>query len=316
MNLFSVNTKHTNPNILFVGGGRRISLGRRFIQYGCKLFSYELDTNSPISTISTVIQGLPWKDTTLKDHLNSVCEENEIDLVIPLQDEAVAICCDLKVECPASLKSSLICYDKLEFAHSMSKCEQYPIPLIYSPIILKPRFGFNSKGIRIEEYNKGLQEINSNHNLIWQKYIVGDEYSVDCYFNKNNQLIDYVPRKRVVVQGGEVVQSITINRNNTIYKDIGKFLTEWFLKTKPVGPYCIQFMVDKYNKLFVIEANARFGGGVILSLESGFDIIRLLLQEYIEGKTITPEDPKWCEDFSMTRYFSEHFYYGTDTTNI
>lgn len=313
MSIFNENIRHTRPNILFVGGGRRVSLGNRFRQHGCNLFAYELDINSPINTVSKIIQGLTWKDPDIKDHLNNVCEQNNIHLVIPLQDEAVGICCSLQTECPASKTAAKVCYDKLEFAHYMGNFKEYPKTLQFSQVILKPRFGCNSKGIRIETYNNGLHEINTNRDIIWQQYIEGSEYSVDCYFNKNSQLIDYLPRKRVAVQGGEVIQSTTINRDSKIYDNIGKFLRNSFNNIVPIGPYCIQFIVDKYENIFIIEANSRFGGGVILSLEAGFDIVKLLLQEYIDGDALQEVMPVWKEDFSMSRYFVETFY---DSKNI
>lgn len=57
-----------------------------------------------------------------------------------------------------------------------------------------------------------------------------------------------------------------------------------------------------------MEINARSGGGVILSLEAGFNMIDLLKREYVDGETIEPRDYDWKTGFGMVRYFSEHFY--------
>jgi|GEM_PF-2401448 len=323
--LFSGNTKRIKSifsskasiNVLFVGGGRRVSLAERFIQKGCKVFAYETDLNSPISKIATVIAGLRWKDPELLEHLNFTCMQNNINLIIPLQDEAIPLCCKVSTaKCPAKLESAEICYDKKKFEEFFQYATEYPYynadENVDDKIIAKPRFGFNSKGITIcfpddlmWKWGDDLLE----HNVI-QRYVEGKEYSVDCYFNKSSDLIDFVPRQRVSVQGGEVVQSITISRKDVLYNKFGQFISEWFKKIKAVGPYCIQF-IEKDNNIYIIEANARFGGGVILSLEAGFDIIELILSEYLYNTKIEQQLPIWKENFSMTRYFSEHFYNDT-----
>lgn len=303
MNSYNANTRPIN--VLFVGGGRRVSLAQRFLLKGCRLFSYEDDVNCPISEIADIIKGLRWKDPAIKDHLNSTCEKLDIDLVIPLQDEAIPICCGLVAPCPASFEASRICFDKQEFERYMYMYDEYPRGKSGDKVILKPRFGFSSKGISVDDFDNAVKHWKDD--LVIQKYIEGTEYSVDCYFNKNSDLVGYVPRRRLFVQGGEVVQSVTMNRSNPLYQKLGAFISEAFKKIGAVGPYCIQF-IDNNGDIYIIEANARFGGGVILSLEAGFNIIGLALFEYIFGDSTPVEEPKWKEDFAMTRYFSEHFY--------
>lgn len=300
----SSSNSSTRPiNVLFVGGGRRVSLAHRFMLKGCRIFSYEDEVNCPISEVADIIKGLRWKDPGIKDHLNATCSEHNIDLVIPLQDEAIPLCCGLDSPCPASRKSAMVCFDKQLFEDRMYIYDEYPLAKSNDKVIVKPRFGFSSKGISIDFYNN----VKDSDNIVVQRYIDGTEYSVDCYFNKKSELVGYVPRTRLFVQGGEVVRSITMNRSNPLYKKLGKFISEAFKTIGAVGPYCIQF-IEKNGDIYIIEANARFGGGVILSLEAGFNIIGLILFEHIFGDSVPVEEPKWREDFAMTRYFSEHFY--------
>src|SRR5208337_1181645 len=140
-------------NVLFVGGGRRISLAERFIKHNCKIFSYETNINSPISTIGTIIPGLKWNDPEILEHLNFSCKQNNIDLVIPLQDEAISICCQINsAKVPGSLNASQICYDKKKFEEYFINVHEYPyfdIDEDIGKIIVKPIFGFGSGGIKI-----------------------------------------------------------------------------------------------------------------------------------------------------------------------
>lgn len=309
-NSYNLNTKPIK--VLFVGGGRRVSLAKRFLANGCRLFSYEDDVNCPISEFADIIKGLRWKDPGIKNHINCICSSLGIDIIIPLQDEAIPICCDLVSPCPASFNAAQKCFDKLEFARCMVGYDEYPTALENHKVIVKPRFGFSSKGIYVTDFDKAFKDVDFER-FVLQRYIEGTEYSVDCYFNKKSELVGYVPRKRIVVQGGEVVQSVTMNRKDSLYHKFGSFIHTAFSAIGAVGPYCIQFIENNGN-IYIIEANARFGGGVILSLEAGFDIISFIINEYIYGDKVFGlgtegnEDQSWKEDLAMTRYFSEHFY--------
>ena len=60
-------------NILFLGGGKRVSLAQRFIKAGKQLnlktnvFAYELEKDLPFKCIGKVIQGKKWKDDHIYD---------------------------------------------------------------------------------------------------------------------------------------------------------------------------------------------------------------------------------------------------------
>ncbi len=63
-------------NILFLGGAKRVSIGRMFIDAGrrmgfeVKLFSYELESHVPVSVIAEIIIGLRWRDPNLLKHMH------------------------------------------------------------------------------------------------------------------------------------------------------------------------------------------------------------------------------------------------------
>ena len=65
-------------NILFLGGAKRVSMGRKLIkagaELGCKvvLYSYELVPHVPISAVAEVIIGKRWKDPSLVEHLHEI----------------------------------------------------------------------------------------------------------------------------------------------------------------------------------------------------------------------------------------------------
>lgn len=289
-------------SVLFIGGGRRNSLCKRFINNAFNVYSYETNIDCPISKAGAkIIKGLSWSDKSVKEHIKNVVLENNIDLLIPLQDQAVVLLAEAGI--PGSVVSELstaeICFDKkkLETKFIQENLKDiYPF-YNYKEFIEKPRFGFNSKGISINR-------ITGNKDVVFQAFIKGEEYSVDAYFDKNSLFVDAVPRTRNEVKGGEVVVSTTIRKDSVEYKDIISHIKRISSEIKFIGPVCFQFMKAN-DGIYLIEINARFGGGVILSLEAGFDIVGMIEDEYIKNKEVTIS--KWEECITMSRFFDEKF---------
>lgn len=294
--------------VMFIGGGRRISLAKRFVNAGFDVFAYETDKNCPISKIANIVEGKNWFDKNIDQHILNMFSLYSIDLAIPLQDHATVILSRIlsqtKTKIPtASENVNSLCLNKKIFEDKLKDFDFYPIVTDNcEKVIIKPIFGFSSKGISII---KRSDFKNLDGNFIAQRFIdSGYEISVDAYFNKNSYFIDAVPRIRLEVQGGEVSKSITINENSFDINKITKMVGE---KLGLVGPACFQYIIDN-NKAFIMEINARFGGGVILSLEAGFDIINLIKREYINNENIKPKKYNWKIGLCMSRYFSEHFH--------
>ncbi|MEB3214601.1 MAG: hypothetical protein VKL39_24845, partial [Leptolyngbyaceae bacterium] len=89
--------KDSSLNILFLGGGKRVSLANRFIEAGKKIgktinvYSYEASEQQPISVVGKVIQGRLWDDPGISADIINVLVNYEIDLLISNVDPALAI---------------------------------------------------------------------------------------------------------------------------------------------------------------------------------------------------------------------------------
>jgi carbamoyl-phosphate synthase large subunit len=296
-----MNTKHAN--ILFLGAGRRVSLAERFIARGHKIYSYEISSQVPISSVATVIEGLFWEDDRILNHIADVCIKNEIELVIPFQDEALLVCSRLQEKgfsCVCSkYGASKICFDKRRFELFVLQNfeDMYPKEGDSFPKIAKPIFGNDSRGVYT--INSTSDKVNRNECIVQTK-ISGIEYSVDAFFDNQGFFIDAVSRRRIRVDGGEVVTSL-IERCDRIIQNT-KIVGE---KLQLRGPACFQYMMS--DKPYLIEINARFGGGVTLSLEAGFDMIGLV-EKYYLGRKISYSPGSWRNKLLMQRCYRDFFY--------
>jgi predicted ATP-grasp superfamily ATP-dependent carboligase len=299
--------------VLLIAAGRRVSLAQRFIAHGFDVYSYETEVECPISSIATVIEGKRLAEPDVRESILETINYIEPDLVLPLSDHATPILSSIpyKGVVTASGRTNTICLNKKKFEETLLDRDYYPGLTDNREVIAKPIFGANSKGIEkinFQDYSKREEVLSQTH--IFQRCVQGFEISVDAYFNKFSKMIDAVPRKRVEVQGGEVSRSTTLPRDSF---DVVKITKEVGEQIGLVGPVCAQYIIDHYsNKPYIMEINSRFGGGVILSLEAGFDQIQLLSDEWIDGKPCLPQLYDWKPNFSMTRYFQEYFYGGND----
>ena len=310
-------------NILFLGGAKRVSLAEHFIKAGERLgqkiniFSYELQKECPIAAVGTVIIGKRWKDEALAEDLIEAIQNNQINIILPFVDPAVEIAAlerDIRPDLFIPVSDLEICsvmFDK-------KKSEQWfvdngiAIPKSYQPndelefpIIIKPRRGSASQGIEIINSWEEWKKVKYPGDYVIQHYIEDKtEYTVDCYVSQKGEIISVVPRERLVVAGGEVMNSKTLH-DEQLEQQSRKILKTGNFR----GPNTIQFIKDnKTGEVFVMEINPRLGGGVIASIEAGADIPTFIINEYM-GKEISP-CTDWKPNTLMTRYTKEVMFYA------
>jgi len=170
------------------------------------------------------------------------------------------------------------------------------------PIILKPRFGRGGSGVYVIEDTEDLTYYVTKKcktDYIVQEYIKGVEYTIDIFSDMDGNVLSIVPRKRLSVESGISVKSIT-SYNEKIIKYAEKISKKLNIK----GPANIQCIL-KNNKPYFIEINPRFGGGSILSIKADPTIIENLIR-IIKGEKPVPSKG-FKRNLLMLRYYSEIF---------
>jgi len=310
-------------NILFLGGGKRVSIAQYFKQYGeaygikINIFSYELIREVPIAIEGEVIIGMRWNEKGVIEDLKRVICQKIIAIVLPFVDPSVEVASHLKTECNSvfiPVSEAGICnvmFDKILAAHWFAE-HQIGQPIFYEgknnyayPVILKPRWGSASRGIRVISREEEFPISLNRDKYIIQEYIADrTEFTVDCYVGKNQEIISIVPRIREEVAGGEVTRSRVVRELAVIE------IAEKILKAGEFrGPVTLQFIKDnKKEKLYIMEINPRLGGGVIASILAGSGMISFIVKEAL-GEEITRVDD-WKAGTLMTRYLKEVVFYA------
>lgn len=281
-------------NVLFLGGAKRVSFGRKLIDAGhrlgveVKIYSYELEPEVPVALIGGVILGRRWGAPDILDHLHQIVGAYRIDVLLPFVDGAIAIAGsyianygDAWSPVVGPGKADTL-FDKVLSAREF-EAAGLDIPATYSggrpvfPLIAKPRRGSASKGI---EVIGGINEFRriSKH---------ADDYLIQTYYPQRRNSPSTATSHAAVkssasarvnvteVVGGEVSRTVTVD-SPEILKASADAISRLGLR----GAVTLQYLRDvTTGRLMLMEINPRLGGGVVCSIHAGADILGMILSE-------------------------------------
>lgn len=302
--------------ILLTAIGRRIQL-IKYLQRGCSVIGVDSGELVAAKKFAGKFYSVPKISNSLYiESLLKICEEEHIDLLIPLYEKGFALLCAYRDKFNKIGTSLLLSdlevintfndkYKTYEFfkKNNINTPETYlkeNIPCNYESLnftlIIKPIDGMGSSNVFKVKNEKELSFfVDYIENPIIQEYIEGTEYTIDVLCDFNGKVISAVPRERLEVRSGEVSKSRTVKD----YKIIDAVL-DLCSKTKFVGPITIQCIVTVKGEIKFIEVNPRFGGGVPLTFEAGVDYGKYF-EFMIKGEEISPIIGKFRE-LTMLRY--------------
>ncbi len=168
------------------------------------------------------------------------------------------------------------------------------------PLIAKPLNGSSSVGIVFATGIDELKTLAADRYVVQERW-VGEEFTVNMFFNSAGKWITAVPHERIQVRSGEVSKGRTCRHPQllAIAQQIAGLLTG------ARGPLCFQAIVRPDGTLCVFEINARFGGGYPLAHQAGATFSQWLLEE-VAGLPSTASN-QWQEGVLMLRYDSAVF---------
>lgn len=249
------------------------------------------------------------------------CKNNKIGAVFPLFDIDIPILAANKsrfnqIGClpvTANLISARCCNDKYE---TYLKLRETCLPTIPSfieleeceralnsneisfPLILKPRWGMGSIGVHRVCSNEELRfvyrmvqrEINntylkyeaaidSDKSVLIQVAVDGQEYGLDVINDLNGEYQSVVVKKKIAMRAGETDSAEVIPAEGR-FIELARRLS--YIICQPGNLDVDVFDVD--GELFVLEMNARFGGGYPFSHAAGVDLPKALVL-WLTGKS-------------------------------
>ncbi|MGD9719207.1 MAG: ATP-grasp domain-containing protein [Sulfurimonadaceae bacterium] len=256
-----------NPALAIIGGdSNHDALGRAYVDSFWQMPRLE---NLTLETLITYAQAhniraiIPTRDAELPFFASykKTLAEAGIDVFVA-DTEAVAFC-----------------YDKLRFYQDakLSWAIETALDIERLPaqkFVVKERFGAGAKSMACNvSKEEALAHAKELQEPIFQPFIEGKEYSIDCYVDKNMACRGVVVRSRDVVVNGES-QVTTIVHDRELVQRAAEFVTCHGIK----GHSVLQVLKNQ-NGSYLIECNARFGGASTLSEYAGLKSFLWFLQE-------------------------------------
>ena len=314
-------------NVLLTSVGRRAYMVR-FFQQALAGSGLVHVCNSDDKTVAfyyadkSVISPLIYDDAYIP-FLLDYCKENRIDLLLSLFDIDLPVLAKNKEKFAAIGTKVIvsdpeiidICNDKWK-TYNFLKDNGFHVPKTYLtlhkvllalergeihyPVIVKPRFGCCSIAMSVAEdemallyyFRRNVRTVSRTYlkyesaaeeeKILYQEFLPGQEYGADIIHDLNGKLRNVIVRKKVAMRSGET--------------DIAELVEEPVIRaelerlgrlTGHIGNMdCDVFLVE--GKPYILELNARFGGGYPFSHMGGCDLPQAIIN-WAQGKEV-PQD--------------------------
>ncbi|HEY4963520.1 MAG TPA: ATP-grasp domain-containing protein [Candidatus Saccharimonadales bacterium] len=230
--------------------------------------------------------GLPFiTDDNFIPVMKGIVEDRNIDAIYPAMD---AVIVELKKH-EDELGCKIISADLSVVETCLSKSKTYAeldgiikVPKIfkasevrYFPVFGKPDVGYGSRGGKKITSVKTLDEfVSSSPESILCEFLPGDEYTVDCFTNKDGELLYFMPRVRQRVMNGISVNTVPYYDDMPEFAEIVRATNQ---KINFRGAWFLQLKRDSNGKLTLLEIAARLGGSSSLSRGKGVNFAQLTL---------------------------------------
>jgi carbamoyl-phosphate synthase large subunit len=252
-------------------------------------------------------------DPDFSDALLAICRARGVDVVVPTVDSELIPLAERRAVFAAAGISLLVapakalrnCLDKWALMHLLDGAVPMPrsaplgrdfdASLFELPVLVKPRVGSGSRGIRLVHSWDELGAVRDG-TLLVQEYLPGPEYSLDVLANSHGEIRAVVPRERLRVDSGIAITSRTVHDEEL--ESVGARAAEVAGIT---GVANVQVMRDDTGTARLIEINPRFPGTMPLTVASGVNMPALALGELL-GDPI-PAGPLNFREVAMTRVF-------------
>ncbi|HBG37134.1 MAG TPA: carbamoylphosphate synthase large subunit short form [Treponema sp.] len=237
------------------------------------------------------IGGIPFiTDPQCIPELIKIVKEKKIDAIYPAMDLVIAVLkkheADLGCKIIASpAETTDLCLSKRETYKKLESLIK--VPKLYAPsdtlsfpVFVKPNKGYGSRGAKKISSQKELElHLENNNDVLICEYLSGEEYTVDCFTNKDGELLFAEARTRSRIMNGISVHTKPVEKNETFAAIANKINNHISFR----GAWFFQLKKNAKGELVLLEIASRLGGSsglfrvrginfALLSLYDAFDI--------------------------------------------
>jgi len=255
------------------------------------------------------------------------CIREGVDVVVPTVDTELLPLARMREEFAtegirlvlASEATLAACLDKWALAQRCSGRVRVPFTVVVDeafdagaielPVIVKPRSGSGSRGIRLVSKRAELETLERDGTLLVQEHLPGPEHSLDVLARADGHVAAVVPRERLKVDSGIAVTGRTLHDDA-----LDMFARAVAAAIELTTVANVQVKEDAGGEPALLEVNPRFPGTMPLTIASGVDMPRLAIGEALG--TPIPDGPLEFTDLAMVRFFQERFFAFDDIADL
>ncbi|OHW61870.1 D-alanine--D-alanine ligase [Andreesenia angusta] len=250
----------------------------------------------------------------------NICEENEVHYVIPLTDPEVDVLSGLKPDfreigtdiCISDEHSIRLCRNKYALSKFLkekelcnvietSRLSDSELEHIKLPVFIKPVSGRSSIGCRFvytEEEYLCIKNVLKGEEYIVQPFVAGEIITVDVVRDQNSEVTVSIPRVELLRNSSGAGTTVEIIESEELERTCENVARETFIS----GAVNIEFIRSESGKLFLLEINPRFSGGVKFSHISGYNVV----ENHLNCFTGRPIEDKKINKMIIARKYTEH----------
>lgn len=301
-------------NLLLLSIGRRVELLKAFRAAFAKLNIRGRIITTDISPLNPawylgdaryILPRVEDSETRFLQALFDVCTREQIHLIVPIIDQDLLILAQQRAEFQSRgirvlvspPEAIAIATNKLrvfQFLHTNGWDTPQVMDLETArthtlPLFIKPEFASGAvNSHKIHSRNDLEYYARTVPDPVIQEFVEGTEITTDIFSDWDARVITSVPRRRLKLKAGEV----SIGR---VERDVRleMLCSDIARKLGTIGPINIQ-VIRAGEKFYVTDINARFAGGIPLSIQAGAPmhewVIRMGLGQSIAHETVALDD--------------------------
>ncbi|PEB56283.1 hypothetical protein CON65_16125 [Bacillus pseudomycoides] len=303
-----------------------------------KVYCTDASINAPIIQEADRTFIVPRvDDPTYFEVLLKICKDYDIKMIFSLNDLEIPLLAQQRERflevgvIPVVSQYEIIdlCRDKLKYNSMLEQCH-LKTPKTYStlegvqealvhnrvdfPLVIKPRWGTASIGVEFvyDEYELELafhllkrklsrtilSKVSKNdfeHAILIQEKLEGTHYSVDIINDLNGKYVTTFVKEVLSMRAGDIDKAKTVINPQIV--EIGRKIGQYL---KHIGIINLD-VICKDDEGYVIDMNARFGGGYAFTHEAGANIPQAFI-DWAQDKTPNPDCFVTKENIKLGRY--------------
>lgn len=243
-------------------------------------------------------------DDDFLESLNAAIRQKEIQFIFPTHDSVVLELARHRDELAATvlapnLRTAQVCRDKRMCYELFKDCAFAPqiwneYPSSY-PCFAKPALGQGGQGCGLVTTREEAKEALQRPDMLLCEYLPGEEYTIDCFTNRNGDLLFTGQRSRDLVKMGIAFRS----RSMALDSEISNIAHMLNARLNFRGLWFFQAKRDATGRFKLLEVSARMATGMGLFRQQGINLPLLTLYDAM-GMPVAPLKQNFSVELSRS----------------